>query len=360
MDPEPTTPHRPEAASRPLEPPREVVRRLPLTAGQAEVVTRGREAVRSVLDGDDDRLVIVVGPCSIHDPVAGRGYAERLAGLSDRLGDELIIIMRAYFEKPRTTVGWKGLLTDPGLDGTFRIHEGVPMARSFLRDVLTLGLPVGCEFLDPIVAGYLADAVSWSAIGARTTGSPIHRQMASGLAMPVGFKNSVSGDVQVAVDAVDTARRPQVFPGTDDHGRTAVVTTGGNPHGHLVLRGGSAGPNYDRPGVADGVARLERAGLPPRLFIDASHGNSGKDHRRQPVVVAEVGERIAAGERGIVGLMLESFLVAGRQEAGAGPLVFGQSVTDSCIGWETTVAVLETLASSVGRRREALGAGVPG
>ena len=331
--------------------PRELADELPMGAGIADLVIRSRQAVTSILDGDDDRLVAVVGPCSIHDPVAGLEYAERLAGLADRVGDQLLVVMRTYFEKPRTTVGWKGLINDPGLDGSYRVNDGLFAARAFLLDVVSLGIPVGCEFLDPITPQYLADTVSWGAIGARTTQSQIHRQLASGLSMPIGFKNSTEGDVQVAVDAIATAARAQAFPGIDDDGRAAIIETEGNPDGHLILRGGTAGPNYDAPSVAGALECLRRSGLGARLIIDASHGNSGKDHRRQGVVVADVANRLVGGEQGIVGLMVESFLVPGRQELGVAPPVFGQSITDSCIGWDDTVAVLDELAGSVARRR---------
>jgi 3-deoxy-7-phosphoheptulonate synthase len=340
------------AGFRALDSPRDLCRRLPLSEGSAEVVIRSRSAVSSILEGTDDRLLVVVGPCSIHDPVAGIEYAERLAELADRLRSDLHVVMRAYFEKPRTTVGWKGLINDPGLDGTFRVNDGLWSARGFLLDVIALGLPVGCEFLDPITPQYLADTVSWGAIGARTTQSQIHRQLASGLSMPVGFKNSTEGDVQSAVDAIAAASGAQVFPGIDDDGRAAIVETRGNPDGHLILRGGSGGPNYDPTSTADALDRLERSGRRRRLVIDASHANSGKDYRKQPLVAANVSGRLADGEDGIVGLMLESFLIPGRQELGAAPLVFGQSITDACIGWDTTAAVLERSAKAVARRRE--------
>ena len=320
MDPKDLTQNRRITAIRSLISPRRLANELPLSNEIADVVIRARQAVASILDGTDDRLLVVVGPCSIHDPVAGLDYAERLASLADRLGDELLVVMRTYFEKPRTTVGWKGLINDPGLDGSFRVNDGLFAARAFLLDVVSLGIPVGCEFLDPITPQYLADAVSWGAIGARTSQSQIHRQLASGLSMPIGFKNATEGDVQVAVDAIAVAAGAQVFPGIDDQGRAAVITTRGNPDGHLVLRGGAAGPNYDVSNVARALERLERSGLARRVIIDASHGNSGKNHLRQPLVGSDLARRLAGGERGIVGLMVESFLVAGRQDLGAGPV----------------------------------------
>ncbi|MGO9875279.1 MAG: 3-deoxy-7-phosphoheptulonate synthase [Acidimicrobiia bacterium] len=331
---------------------------LPLTETNREIVARGRRSVGAILDGVDDRLLVVVGPCSIHDPAAALDYAQRLATVVDRHRRELDIVMRVYFEKPRTTVGWKGLINDPGLDESFRVNDGLFAARAFVLDVLSLGLAVGCEFLDPITPQYLADAVSWAAIGARTAQSQIHRQLASGLSMPIGFKNSTEGDVQGAVDAVAAAAGPQVFPGITDDGRAAIFETSGNPDCHVVLRGGSSGPNYDQASVADALDRLGRAGLTPRVVIDASHGNSGKDYRIQSLVADDIAARIVAGMQGIVGLMLESFLVSGRQDLGpegAKSLVYGQSVTDACIGWDTTEVVLDQLAEAVARRRELAG-----
>jgi 3-deoxy-7-phosphoheptulonate synthase len=342
------------ADTRSLISPRELRDDLPLTQANMATVVRGRESVAAILDGLDDRLLVIVGPCSIHDPVAAADYAQRLADVHARLGDTLEIVMRVYFEKPRTTVGWKGLINDPGLDASFRVNDGLFAARAFVLEVLSLDLPVGCEFLDPITPQYLADTVSWGAIGARTSQSQIHRQLASGLSMPVGFKNSTEGDVQGAIDAVAAAAGAQVFPGITDDGRAAIFETSGNPDCHVVLRGGLAGPNYDETNVADTLDRLAGAGLARRVVIDASHGNSRKDHRRQCLVADDVATRVAAGERGIVGLMLESFLVAGRQELGSArtePLVYGQSVTDACIGWDTTVAVLEQLTDAIAGRR---------
>jgi 3-deoxy-7-phosphoheptulonate synthase len=319
------------------------------------IVARGRRSVGAILDGVDDRLLVVVGPCSIHDPAAALDYAQRLARVADRHRRELAIVMRVYFEKPRTTVGWKGLINDPGLDESFRVNDGLLAARAFVLDVVSLGLPVGCEFLDPITPQYLADAVSWGAIGARTAQSQIHRQLASGLSMPIGFKNSTEGDVQGAVDAVAAAAGAQVFPGITDDGRAAIFETSGNPDCHVVLRGGSSGPNFDQASVADALDRLGRAGLTPRVVIDASHGNSGKDHRAQSLVADDIAARLVTGGQGIVGLMLESFLVSGRQDltpTGSKSLVYGQSVTDACIGWDTTEVVLDQLAEAVARRRE--------
>jgi 3-deoxy-7-phosphoheptulonate synthase len=279
-----------------------------------------------------------------------------LAGLAARRADELVILMRAYVEKPRTALGWRGLVTDPGLDGSHRWEDGLVVARALLRDIAALGLPLACEFLDPLAVPYLVDLVSWGCIGARTTESQVHRQLASGLALPVGFKNPTGGNVQAAVDAVRAVARPQVLLGIGDDGRACAGVTGGNPDAHVVLRGGTAGPNADRAGVADALRRLDRAGLVPAVVVDASHGNSERDHRRQPRVAADIGERLAAGEPGLAGVMLESFLVAGRQDPdGVAPahLVYGQSVTDACMGWTTTVEVVDGLARAVDRRRQA-------
>jgi 3-deoxy-7-phosphoheptulonate synthase len=288
----------------------------------------------------------------VHDPAAAIDYAGRLGGLSEELAGDLLVVMRVYFEKPRTTVGWKGLIDDPHLDGSHAIDEGLGLARRLLLDLAALGVPAGCEFLDPISPQYFSDAVAWGAIGARTTESQVHRQLASGLSMPVGFKNGTGGDVGVAVDAVRAASHPHSFLGVTKRGLAAIVVTRGNPDCHVILRGGKNGPNHDAQSVRGTLERLRGAGLPARLMIDASHGNSRKDHRHQPLVAREISEQIASGEAGIVGVMLESFLVEGRQELAPGSdLVYGQSVTDSCIGWETTEEVLRGLAEAVRARR---------
>jgi 3-deoxy-7-phosphoheptulonate synthase len=338
----------------PLVSPEEVLARLPLGDELEDVVLAGRQALTAIIDGGDDRLAVIVGPCSVHDPLAALDYARRLRSVAEALSDQLFVAMRVYFEKARTTFGWRGLINDPGLDGTNRVNDGIVAARKLLVDILSLGVPIACEFLDPITPPYVADAVSWAAIGARTTQSPIHRNMASGLSMPVGFKNPTDGHVQSAVESVAVAARPQVFPAITDDGRPAVIRTRGNPDGHVVLRGTTSGPNYDATTVADTLERLESHGLPRRLIVDASHANSGKDHERQLEVVREIAERIGSGEAGIVGVMLESFLVAGRQElvfGEADSLVYGQSITDACMSWETTARVLEMLAAAVTTRR---------
>ena len=338
----------------PLLSPRALLEELVLSDAHAAVVLRGREQIHAILDGEDDRLFVVVGPCSVHDPEATREYARRLAAESQRLAGELCIAMRVYFEKPRTTTGWKGLINDPHLDGSGDVNSGLHVARGLLLEVLGLGLPIGCEFLDPIIPQYTSDAVCWGAIGARTTESQIHRQLGSGLSMPVGFKNGTDGNVQIAVDAVRAAAAPHTFAGIDLEGRSAILHTRGNRDCHVILRGGRDGSNHGPDGVAGARALLARAGLPERLMIDLSHDNSRKDPARQPQVAADVGAQIAAGSDAIVGTMLESFLVGGRQDLGAGgPLTYGQSITDGCLGWGDTVNVLDGLAGAVRARRAA-------
>ncbi|GGM83764.1 phospho-2-dehydro-3-deoxyheptonate aldolase [Longimycelium tulufanense] len=328
---------------------------LPLSPEMAERVLAGRRAVAQVLDGQDDRLLVVVGPCSVHDPEAALDYARRLSEVAARVADDLLVVMRVYFEKPRSTVGWKGLINDPDLDGSGNVNEGLRRARRLLLQVVDLGLPVACEFLDPITPQYIADTVAWGAIGARTVESQVHRQLASGLSMPVGMKNRPDGSVAVAVDALRAAAVPHVFTGIDMSGTPAIQHTRGNADCHLVLRGGATGPNYAETDVRAALRLLAQAGLPERVVIDASHGNSGKDHERQPVVAEAVAAQVAGGRRGIVGVMLESFLAPGRQDVvPCAPLVYGQSITDACMGWEQTVAVLEGLASAAARRAAVL------
>ena len=337
---------------RPLVSPALLVDDLPLNADGASVVSRARQEIVSILNHEDDRLLVVVGPCSVHDCVAALDYAHRLVALSDRLAGDLRIVMRVYFEKPRTTVGWKGLINDPNLDGSYAVNDGLKLARRLLLDITALGLPAGCEFLDPITPQFFADAVSWGAIGARTTESQVHRQLASGLSMPVGFKNGTSGDVQIAIDAIRAAAHPHSFFGVTEQGLAGIVTTCGNLDCHLILRGGNDAPNYDAANVQRVLELLRRTGLPPRLVIDASHGNSAKDYRRQPEVVRDIAAQLARGERGIVGVMLESFLVEGRQDlADPKQLTYGQSITDACMSWDTTESTLEELANAVRARR---------
>jgi 3-deoxy-7-phosphoheptulonate synthase len=332
--------------------PKALLGEWPLGEERAKAVVRGREEVVAVLDRSDDRLLVVVGPCSVHDPVAALDYAQRLSGKAEELGEDLLVAMRVYFEKPRTTTGWKGLINDPHLDGSSDVNAGLRIARTLLLEVLDLGLPIGCEFLDPITPQYISDAVAWGAIGARTTESQIHRQLGSGLSMPIGFKNRTDGDVQVAVDAVRAAAAPHAFAGIDDAGAPAILHTTGNPDGHVILRGGRGAPNYDATGVAGTLEKLRAAGLPERLVIDASHDNSGKDPVRQAKAALEVAAQIEAGNEAIVGAMLESFLVEGRQDLDGGTaLTYGQSITDACMSWESTVAVLDGLAAAVRARR---------
>ncbi len=340
------------AGFQPLIAPNELLAELPLGESRAATVRSSRDAVRRILAGDDDRLLVIVGPCSVHDVDAAVDYAVRLAKTAAELADELCVVMRVYFEKPRSTVGWKGLINDPGLDGSHDVHRGLRTARRLLLDVLDLGLPVGCEFLDPNSPQYIADAVSWGAIGARTTESQVHRQLASGLSMPVGFKNGTNGSVKVAVEACRAAHGSHVFFGLDASGRASVVTTTGNPDVHVILRGGTDGPNYQSEHVAAALAAVQQAGMPPTVMVDASHGNSRKDHGRQSVVARELAAQIGDGQRGIAGVMIESFMVPGRQDlADPGTLTYGQSITDACLGWDVTADVLADLARAVRDRR---------
>jgi 3-deoxy-7-phosphoheptulonate synthase len=332
--------------------PDEIFAELPLNQEHADVVTRGREEVSRILDREDDRLLVVVGPCSVHDVDAALDYAQRLSTHAAELGDDLCVAMRVYFEKPRTTTGWKGLINDPHLNETGDVNEGLRIARKLLLEVLGLGLPVGCEFLDPITPQYISDTVAWGAIGARTTESQIHRQLASGLSMPVGFKNRTDGNVEVAVDAVRAAVVSHAFAGINREGKSAILHTQGNPDCHIILRGGRGVPNYAAEAVSAALAKLQAVGLPERVVVDASHDNSGKDHSRQPFVVADIASQVSAGSTAIVGVMLESFLVAGNQDLGnAGGLTYGQSITDACMDWDTTVTVLDELAAAVRARR---------
>lgn len=321
----------------------------------ARHVADARKAIHHVLHGDDDRLVVVVGPCSIHDPEAAIDYAQRLKPLAQRLSDDLLVIMRVYFEKPRTTVGWKGLINDPDLDNSFQINKGLHLARQLLVDLNRMGLPTGTEYLDLISPQYLADLVAWGAIGARTTESQTHRELASGLSCPVGFKNATDGDVQVAVDAIGAAKHSHHFLSVTKEGHSAIFETTGNEDCHIILRGGRK-PNYDMFAVDDACSLLARAGLPERLMIDASHANSRKIPARQADVAADIATQIRRGNHAIMGVMLESFLEAGRQDVVSGQeLVYGQSITDPCMAWDTTELVLEELAGAVAERR--LGSG---
>ena len=340
------------AGLRPLIQPQVLMEELPIGEKSSATVAKGREQIQAVLHGDDDRLLVITGPCSVHDPIAGLDYARRLKGIADQTARDLLIVMRVYFEKPRTIVGWKGLINDPHLDETFAINEGLHKARRFLLDVANLELPAGTEFLDPISPQFIADLVSWGAIGARTSESQVHRELASGLSMPVGFKNGTDGSIQVALDAIRSASYPHQFLSVTKQGVAAIVETRGNPDCHLILRGGASGPNYDAETLAMVEAALTKAELPARLIVDCSHANSGKDPAKQGDVGRAVAAQIAAGNRSIVGVMLESFLVEGRQDVRPGtPLVYGQSITDACMSWERSVEVLEELAAATRARR---------
>ena len=341
----------------PLPTPAQVLADMPLSETAQRVVVESRDAIRNVLHGRDDRLLVIVGPCSVHDPRAALDYARRLSALNDELGDELLIVMRVYFEKPRTTVGWKGLINDPDIDGSHNIRKGLLLARRVLLGVLDEGVPAATEFLEPTSPQYIADAVSWGAIGARNTESQIHRQLASGLSMPIGFKNATDGSVKAAINGCYAASQQHGFFGVDHLGRACVVETLGNPDCHVVLRGSSHGPNYDAGSIAAAMAEA-RAEMPEGsaavcgLVVDCSHGNSGKDEVRQTEVVRELAARIAAGEPGIAGLMMESFIEGGNQPAGPlDTLVYGRSITDRCISWPDTEALLRDLARAVADRR---------
>jgi len=333
----------------PLPPPEHLVRFFPICGTAAEkVITGARRSIKHIMSGQDDRLLVVMGPCSIHDPAAALEYARRLLAQRQNYADTLEIVMRVYFEKPRTTVGWKGLINDPYLDETYRIDEGLRIARQLLVEINRLGLPAGSEFLDVISPQYIGDLISWGAIGARTTESQVHRELASGLSMPVGFKNGTDGNVKIAVDAVTASGHPHCFLSVTKQGLAAIVETKGNPDTHLILRGSTSGPNHDRASVAAACAALREAGQRPRLMVDCSHGNSGKDPRRQIDVARELGVRRAGGDAAVFGVMLESHLVEGRQAPGPrATLRFGQSVTDACLGWDDTEAVLDGLAGAV-------------
>jgi 3-deoxy-7-phosphoheptulonate synthase len=337
---------------RPLIPPAILLEEVPLGPAEASFVREQRRAIGEVVSGRDARLLVVVGPCSIHDPEAALEYAGRLEGALRLYADDLLIVMRTYFEKPRTTVGWKGLINDPDLDGSFAINRGLRIAREFLLAVTRAGVPTGTEFLDPISPQFVADLVCWGAIGARTSESQVHRELASGLSMPVGFKNGTGGSIGVAVDAIRASRYPHQFLSVTKQGLAAIVETRGNEHTHLILRGGGGKPNYDAASVAAAAAALSEADLGEGLMVDCSHGNSGKDPRRQPLVAAELAAQMQAGSRRVMGVMLESFLVAGNQSVRPrAELTRGQSVTDGCLAWDETLPVLETLARAARHRR---------
>ncbi len=322
----------------PMPSPEEIHARLPLSASAARIVMHGRAVLRNILDRRDPRLLVVVGPCSIHDPVAGLDYAQRLKALADEVSETLYLVMRVYFEKPRTTTGWKGYINDPDMDDSFHVDQGMTKARAFLLQLAELGLPAGTEALDPISPQYLGDLISWTAIGARTTESQTHREISSGLSTPVGFKNGTNGDVGIAVNAIVSASRPHSFLGINGQGRTAIVRTRGNRYGHLVLRGGDGRPNYDTVSVQIAEQALARAGLPTNIVVDCSHANSYKKPEWQPLVMADVVNQVRLGNQSLVGMMIESNLVAGNQAIpeDLAQLRYGCSVTDACVDWETT------------------------
>ncbi|KAF9578831.1 3-deoxy-7-phosphoheptulonate synthase [Lunasporangiospora selenospora] len=338
----------------PLLPPQIIQEELPMSVMSRKVVSLTRQQSAKILRGEDDRLIVVVGPCSIHDPEAALEYAQKLKPVADALSGELLVIMRAYFEKPRTTVGWKGLINDPDIDGTFQINKGLRIARKLLCELTNMGVPVGCELLDTISPQFLADLVSWGAIGARTTESQLHRELASGVSFPLGFKNGTDGNISIAVDAIRAAAKPHHFLGVTKQGLAAITNTKGNELCHLILRGGNGGPNYEKEHIEKTRAGLAKAKLPEVIMVDCSHGNSSKNHKNQPLVSADLANQIRAGDRSIVGLMIESNLVEGRQDMGPegrSGLVYGKSITDACVDWDDTVAMLEDLADAIRVRR---------
>jgi 3-deoxy-7-phosphoheptulonate synthase len=338
-------------ATRPLPAPAVLEEEIPLDNAGSARIARARRDIAAIMAGRDDRLLILAGPCSIHDPVAALEYAALLRTAAQRHSAELVVAMRVYFEKPRTVVGWKGLINDPGLDGTFDIGKGLRVARRLMADVTAAGLPIGTEFLDTTLGQYYADLVSWGAIGARTVESQVHRELASGLSMPVGFKNRTDGDIQVAVDAIRSARHPHWFPSLARDGSPACMQTTGNEDTHLVLRGGSSGPNYSAEDVQAAAALLAKNGLPPHVMVDCSHSNSGRAPERQPAIASELAARIAAGDRAVSAVMIESNLLGGSQDYRAVPLVRGRSVTDACLSWDETLPVIVRLAEAVRARR---------
>ena len=342
--------------TRPLVAPALLHGELPIDAAATATVASARRRIQAILRGDDDRMLVVVGPCSVHDVKAARDYAQRLAPIRDRLKDQLEVVMRVYFEKPRTTVGWKGLINDPHLDGSYDINTGLRRARGLLLELARMGMPAATELLDPVVPQYIADLISWTAIGARTTESQTHREMASGLSMPIGYKNSTDGSATIAINAMQAASKPHHFLGINADGHASIVSTTGNPDGHLVLRGGNRGSNYHLEAVEDAAAELDQAGLKDRLMVDCSHANSNKDFRRQGEVLSAVADQMKAGSRHVMGVMIESHLVEGNQKltSDLSQLTYGQSITDACISIETTEALLVRLADAVAARAVAV------
>lgn len=337
---------------RPVSPPAEVCAEIPISDRAAETTLGTRQAIHGILAGDDDRLLVIVGPCSIHDPAVAKDYATRLKPLIDQYSDDLLIVMRVYFEKPRTTVGWKGLINDPNLDGRFEINKGLRIARQLLLDLNEMGVPAGTEYLDLVTPQYVADLISWGAIGARTTESQVHRELASGLSCPVGFKNGTDGTIKVAIDAIGAASQPHHFLSLTKNGTSAIFATTGNPDCHIILRGGNGAPNYDADSIEKAAADLAKAKLPANIMVDFSHANSRKQHDRQLDVGRDVANQLSHGEKRIIGVMIESNLVAGRQDVVPGEkLVYGQSITDACIGWDQTGPLLDLLANAAHQRR---------
>ena len=337
---------------RDLVPPAVFIKEVGLSEEEEDFVNRSRSSAEAILKGRDDRLLVVVGPCSIHDTESALEYAGKLRAAREKHAASLEIMMRVYFEKPRTTVGWKGFINDPHLDESYDINKGIRSARQLLVQIIGMGVPAGTEFLDTITPQYIADVVSWGAIGARTTESQVHRQLASGLSMPVGFKNGTDGNIQIALDAIAAARGSHVFLSVTKHGTAAIVQTRGNDACHVILRGGKASPNYDAASVDNAVGQLNSRGLPPYLMVDCSHGNSMKDYSRQSLVARDIAAQIKSGSRGIAGVMIESHLREGRQDAKPGQtLTYGQSITDACVSWETTEKILDELAAAVRSRR---------
>jgi len=339
--------------TRPLLAPQLLHGDLPLEVGAAQTVSEARLRIQGILSGEDRRLLVIVGPCSVHDVDAARDYARRLAPLRERHQGELEVVMRVYFEKPRTTVGWKGLINDPHLDGSYDINTGLRLSRGLLLDLAREGMPTATELLDPVVPQYIADLISWTAIGARTTESQTHREMASGLSMPIGYKNSTDGSATIAINAMQAASKPHHFLGINQGGQASIVSTTGNPYGHLVLRGGNRGTNYHPEAIASAAAELSKAGLPDRLMVDCSHGNSNKDYRRQSDVLQAVADQVRQGSNHVMGVMLESHLVEGNQKLSAdrSAMTYGQSVTDACISFDTTADLLDQLAAAVAASR---------
>ncbi|KAJ3214624.1 hypothetical protein HDU67_001432 [Dinochytrium kinnereticum] len=327
----------------------------PLTAEARVTIAKARRQAAKILKGEDDRLLLIIGPCSIHDVDAALEYGRRLKEQADKYKDSLLLVMRSYFEKPRTTVGWKGLINDPYIDGSFRINDGLRIARKLLCDLTNMGVPVGCELLDTISPQFIADTVSWGAIGARTTECQLHRELASGVSFPVGFKNGTDGNVDIALDAITAASHPHSFLGVTKQGLAAITRTGGNEHCHVILRGSKSGPNYEKPFVDEVAAALRKSGLPEKIMIDSSHGNSSKKHKNQLVVCSSIAQQLEAGDESIFGVMIESNLFEGNQkipESGLKDLKYGVSITDACVGWEDTLTILSTLASAQQKRRE--------